>query len=223
MFRDLNGNGVQDAGEPGIADVDITIVGTTAGASHSGGFTIQTGPTGAYAFTGLLPGGYTIMVDTADPDMDPAFVSTTGGDLQTQTVTADQHVTVIDFGYAVPVSIGDFVFDDVNGDGAQAGDAGLGGVTLELTGGSLPGPVTITTGAGTGAYSFDGLLPGTYTVTVTGGLPAGSFSTTGGDAQTITVTSGAGDDTVDFGYAQPGTIGDQVYIDNDGDGAFHRC
>ncbi len=112
LFVDVNGDGVQDPGEPGIADVDVTIVGTTPGASHSGGFTIQTGPTGGYAFTSLLPGGYTITVDSADVDMDPAFVSTTGGDLQSQVVAADDYVTDVDFGYAVPVSIGDYVFTD---------------------------------------------------------------------------------------------------------------
>ncbi len=223
LFEDLNGNGVQDAGEPGIADVDVTIVGTTPGASHSGGFTIQTGPTGGYAFTSLLPGGYTITVDSADPDMNAAFVSTTGGDMQSRVVAADEYATDVDFGYTVPVSIGDFVFDDLDGDGSfDVGEPGVDGVDVTITGttpgASHAGGLTVVTVAG--FYEFTNLLPGDYDVVVDGstvpvGMVASSPTTVSG-----TYESGDDVDSVDFGFVLPVSVGDFVFDDLDGDGSF---
>jgi len=64
------------------------------------------------------------------------------------------------------------VYDDKNCNGQRnAGDIGIGGVTLTLT----PGPV-VTLTAADGTYSFSGLVAGTYTVTETD--PAGYCSTT---------------------------------------------
>jgi uncharacterized repeat protein (TIGR01451 family) len=223
LFHDLDADGVQDAGEPGLGDVDITITGTSAGASHQSGLTIQTGTGGSlgqYAFTGLQPGDYTIVVDTADTDMNVAFVSTTGGDSQTATLSAGQNIDTIDFGYAAPVTIGDFVFTDPDGNGDQADAVALGGVQLELRD-ALDGLVATTTSdATTGAYSFTGVMPGNYRVDVVGGLPVGAFSTTGGNSQTLTAVSATDIDTIDFGYAQPATIGNQVYVDADASGTF---
>ncbi len=124
----------------------------------------------------------------------------------------------LDFGYYAGASIGDTIFDDLNGDGVQdPGEPGIDGVTIEITGGTLPGPVSATTASG-GAYDFTGLAPGTYTVSVTGGLPAGAVNTLGGASQTLTVVSGDDVDTADFGYYMPGSIGDFVWDDLDGNG-----
>lgn len=220
LFHDLNGDGVQDAGEPGLPDVDVTITGP----SHPTGLTIQTGTgasAGQYAFTSLTPGSYTVVVNTADGDMNPLFVSTTGGNSQTAALAAGQNIDTVDFGYAAPITIGDFVFTDPNGDGNQSDAVALGGVQLELRD-ALNGLVgTTASNATTGAYSFTGVMPGAYTVNVIGGLPAGAFSTTGGNGQTLTAVSATNIDTIDFGYAQPATIGDQVYVDTDGSGTFN--
>ena len=175
LFHDIDNDGTQDVGEPGLANVDVTLTGP---GQPPGGTTISTGPAGAYAFTALAPGTYTVTVDVSDPDMNPAFVSTTGGDADTRLLASGQVISDADFGYTAPGSIGDFVFTDSNGDGAQGGDSGLAGVTLTLTGGALPPGGVSTTTDPTGAYGFGNVLPGAYTVTVTGGLPAGAFPTT---------------------------------------------
>ncbi|MFK7917560.1 MAG: SdrD B-like domain-containing protein [Ilumatobacter sp.] len=219
LFHDIDGNGVFDGSDVGIEDVDITITGTSVGASHAAGLTIETGTDGAYAFTGLLPGSYSIVVDTGDPQMNAAFGSTTGGNSATRTVTAGQSVSDADFGYTEPGTIGDYVFTDPNGDGDQSDAIALGGVSLELRNGLGVVVDTTSSNVTTGAYSFTDVAPGAYTVAVVGGLPTGAFSTTGGLLSPVTLTSGQDIDTADFGFAQPATIGDLVYVDANADGA----
>jgi hypothetical protein len=108
-------------------------------------------------------------------------------------------------------SLSGYVYIDINGDDTfTAGDTGLGGVTLTLTGTDALGhTVTLTTvSSSTGAYSFTGLLAGTYTVTET--HPAGyldersDVGSTGGTAgigtiSSITFPSGAASVSNNFG------------------------
>src|SRR5439155_625679 len=77
----------------------------------------------------------------------------------------------LDFGYYVqplPITIGDFVWNDTNANGIQnVGEPGINGVTLTLTGTNASGGAVVdhTTTAGNGGYLFTE-VPGTYTVTV---------------------------------------------------------
>src|SRR5436853_227461 len=122
----------------------------------------------------------------------------------------------VDFGFYQPVSVGDFVWNDLNGNGVQdAGEPGINGVTLALTGTTGAGAAvsqTTTTNA-SGAYSFTE-PPGTYTVSVT--TPSGYVATVTGKGTTATdnnpspsgttpgtLPSGGSDQTVDFGFYQP--------------------
>ena len=213
VFDDVDGDGVFDLGEPGIDGVDVTITGSSPGASHPGGLTIAT-LNGVYQFSDLLPGDYDVVVDGSTV---PAGMAASSPTTVSGTYESGDDVDSVDFGFIDPVSIGDFVFDDLDGDGSvDAGEPGLAGVTLELTGPGVPVGTTTATTAG-GAYSFDDLAPGTYTVAVTS-VPAGYTNTLGGASQSTTVTSGNGDDAVDFGYTAAASIGDFVFDDLDGDG-----
>ncbi|WP_329053613.1 carboxypeptidase regulatory-like domain-containing protein [Amycolatopsis sp. NBC_01488] len=76
-WSDTNGNGLQDAGEPGLAGVKAVL---------NNGTSVVTGPDGAYAFTGLEDGTYQVCFtaegkhptvkdagdDAKDSDADPA-------------------------------------------------------------------------------------------------------------------------------------------------------
>jgi SdrD B-like protein len=76
-WEDKDGNGLQDAGEPGLAGVKVTL---------NTGTSVVTGPDGAYAFTGLEDGAYQVCFttdgrhptkkdagdDALDSDVDPA-------------------------------------------------------------------------------------------------------------------------------------------------------
>ncbi|NQX93457.1 MAG: carboxypeptidase regulatory-like domain-containing protein, partial [Erythrobacter sp.] len=60
---------------------------------------------------------------------------------------------------------------------------------------------------------------GPYTVTITG-VPAGYTNTFGGPSQVTTLESGETDGSLDFGFYLGASIGNFVFDDLDGDGAF---
>ncbi len=251
VWVDTNGNGVQDSGEPGINGVTLTLTGTSAsGASVTDQAT--TSGNGVYTFS-EPPGTYTVTVDASNFTGSGALVgyaasATSKGTASTDsntnpsgtsptTLTSGTSDSTIDFGYYKPVTIGDFVWVDTNGNGVQdSGEPGINGVTLTLTGTSASGAsvTDYATTSGNGAYSFSE-PPGTYTVTVdasnAAGALAGYRSTETGKGTTATdsnvspsattptvLTSGATDSTIDFGYYKPVTIGDFVWVDSNGNG-----
>ena len=63
VWEDLNADGVQDAGEPGIAGVTVELFDAATGQSLG---TTQTGPTGEYLFTGLPQGPYYVVFGEVD-------------------------------------------------------------------------------------------------------------------------------------------------------------
>jgi hypothetical protein len=197
VWEDLNGNGIQDTGEAGVAGVTVTLTGGGADGIINGigdtTTTTTTNANGLYAFTGLtsgqqyqvgfnLPAGYQFTrrdtgLDTADSDAD-----TTTGKTLIVTLAAGENNTTIDAGIYRPVSLGDRAWIDRNANGIQdAGEAGLAGVTVRLLdGGGNPvlvggNPVTTTTNA-SGNYLFNGLAPGQYKAQFT--APQGYVFTT---------------------------------------------
>ncbi len=62
IFRDFDDNGVQDAGDTGIAGVGVTLEGTTTGGSPVT-LTVTTDSEGRYSFPLLTPGNYTLTRD----------------------------------------------------------------------------------------------------------------------------------------------------------------
>ncbi|MBI3114936.1 MAG: DUF11 domain-containing protein, partial [Candidatus Kerfeldbacteria bacterium] len=89
-------------------------------------------------------------------------------------------------------------FNDANANGVRdAGEAGVGGVTINLS----TGPSTVT--AADGSYAFPGLPTGAYTVSEV--VPAGWLSTTP-TSVAVTVSKG-GTATANFGNRQPPTLG----------------
>lgn len=73
IWHDVNENGIQDAGEPGIADVDVTLSIVPKGVPIEIA-TTTTDANGAYEFVGVCAGAYMITVDETDLPAD--FVET---------------------------------------------------------------------------------------------------------------------------------------------------
>ena len=219
VWHDLDADGVRDAGEPPFAGVEVTATGPDLPA---GGLTRTTDANGHYLFSNLSAGTFTIAVALDTGDLPAGYDSSTGGATATVTVADDAIIDTVDFGFYTQASIGDFVFDDLNGNGSfDAGEPGIEGLTVTLDDGGTAVTTTTGTGATAGEYDFTGLEPGTYTVTVdTAGFPAGTVTTLDGAAPSVTVASTDDVDTADFGYLFPATFGDFVFHDLNGNGSF---
>jgi len=203
VFNDINGNGVKDAGETGLAGVRVELVdadGTVVGA-------INTGDDGTYAFTDVVPGAYTVR--ETDPD---GFGSTTLNSVLVNLISGG--TASASFGDIQAGTISGAVFNDINGNGIQdPGENGVGGVSVDLV--DADGDVVDTAvTAGDGSYVFPGVLPGDYTVQEND--PDGFDSATG-NTRPVTVPSG-GSAVANFGDGQAGTISGAVFNDANGSG-----
>ncbi|MCX6031065.1 MAG: carboxypeptidase regulatory-like domain-containing protein [Chloroflexi bacterium] len=113
-------------------------------------------------------------------------------------------------------SIGDYVWNDADGDKAQDGDElPLAGATVELYRGGVK-IATATTGAD-GLYHFYWLPAGVYTVSVAS-VPAGYYLTTANNPLTVNLATAQTYTEADFGYAGKGSIPGVVFYDWNGDG-----
>ena len=172
VYEDQDGDGIRDAGEPGISGVIVTLTGTSVVTGAITARNALTDTNGTYTFANVTPGTYAIketqpagFVDGKEQNGTPAAATVTndrfGGINVTGTVAT---LTGYNFGEVEGVSIAGVVYDDVNDDGAQAttGEVGIAGVTIRLVGtNDLGQAVNRTTTTGTdGTYSFTGLRPG---------------------------------------------------------------
>ena len=204
VFSDLNGDGVKQAGEPGISSVTIELV-------DSGGAIVAsttTAANGTYTFSGVTPGSYTVR----EPTQPTGYVSTTPNAVGVVVPTGG--VGSANFGEQQQGTVSGTVYTDTNGDGTQqAGESGLSGVTVQLLNAS-GAVIATTTTAGDGSYSFTGVTPGAYSVRETD--PAGYVSTTPNTVP-VSVPNG-GSANASFGDQQTGVISGVAYTDTNGDG-----
>ncbi|MDD1733169.1 MAG: hypothetical protein LUQ53_04280, partial [Methanothrix sp.] len=157
-YYDINGNGAQDADEPGIPGGDVSLVLDGKVVANT-----TTDDNGVYTFDNILPGTYTIN----DP-VPSGLVLTTPS---TVTVTpTGSTVAKANFGLVGMNAISGMKFNDKNGNGAKDAGEGESGWDIVLTGNTWFGkplqPRTTTT-APDGSYKFDKLIPGTYKVSET--------------------------------------------------------
>ncbi|WP_374710756.1 SdrD B-like domain-containing protein [Chloroflexus sp.] len=259
VWRDTNGNGVQDLGESGIDGVTVTLSGTT-GVGVVVNQTATTSGGGLYSFTNLAPGTYQITVtapggevftyrditaaevagatDANDSDADA------GGVMIATTLESGENDLTWDAGLVIPASVGDFVWEDLNGNGVQeAGEPVFANVTVELIGagrdrtfGTADDTLATTTTNSGGIYGFTNLQPGLYRVRFTRpngygftvGDAASATDATDSDvpggvsatATTITVDleSGENDPTWDAGLYQLLSLGNRVWNDVNNNG-----
>ena len=242
VWVDVNGDGIQTPGEPGLPGVTVTLTGYgpdgVPGGTDDFTMTTTTASDGTYGFTGLRPGNYDLAFSapagyrsteighgTPTTDSDPI-----GGHVPL-TLVSGKNRPDVDAGLFLATAIGDRVWYDLDADGRQdPGEPGVAGVTVDLLRG-LDLIATTTTVAG-GGYSFTGIDPGTYTVQVR--LPANLVPTTPnvgppeatdsdigatGVTAPITLPSDTTDLDEDAGLVGAGSIGDLVWEDLDGDGA----
>ncbi len=209
VFEDLDGNGIEDGLDSGLAGVSVSVV-DSVGATHNvttdggGSYSVLDLPVGSANVTHSAPSGTAL---------------TTANAVQTVTIAVDTSVSTGDVGYQ-PVATGDitgFVFRDFNGNGIVDGpDNGLQNVDISVI--DFGGATYNTTTDAVGNYTVVGLAVGDATVTYTA-PSAGFILSTGNDIQTIEVTGGLVSAS-DVGYdPETGDISGRVFSDVDGNGS----
>ena len=186
VFNDLDQDGVQDDGEPGLAGLEVMLLNPGDDNACEDGdselATTTTGEDGRYTFNDLTPGQpYCVMFnlpdnfvfspqDQGDDDSDDSDANPENGKSQIVTLSPGENNTTVDAGGYKPApergSIGDRVFRDLDEDGIQdAGEPGVPGVSVELQ--DCDGNVLETTTTDdSGTYLFDDLEAGCYRVSV---------------------------------------------------------
>jgi hypothetical protein len=155
-FNDLDGDGTEDAGEPGL---DGWIIELIDASTQQVVDTDVTSGGGLYSFTGVTPGDYQVrevlQAGWARTHPEENFHSLT--------LISDDAIGDVDFGNARLASISGMKFEDLDGDGVRdPGEGGLDGWTIELVDPAGGGVIDTQATAGGGLYSFTGLMPGDY-------------------------------------------------------------
>ena len=243
VWHDINGNGIQDAGEEGIEGVEVTLFDIN---DNQIGSTITTDENGHYSFENVVQGSYYLKFDATvvNPGYKETAVDQGNDDWLDSDVDGSQNGTTANFyvydgednqgmdaGYFLTATIGDFVWEDVDGDGIQNfDDEGILGVEISLTGVNGTGE-SINMGPvisdNNGFYEFTNLDPGTYTLHFdigASGMDALTFQGSGlpddsdpdpetGDVEDIVISSGEINNDIDAGFYRYPVVGDYVWED----------
>jgi hypothetical protein len=200
VWYDTNGDGVQNAGEPGVPGVTVSLY---FDANNDGDFldagenlpaaSMITDQSGAYFFQNLLPGNYQVAFttipagvnfttqdaggnDALDSDVIPAT-----GRTPTETLAPGQVDLSVDAGLFRPqATVGNFIWVDNGAGGGTAGNGvqdgtepGLPGVLVTLFDATTNLPVATTVTDGKGGYIYNNIAPGNYYLQI-GNLPSGA-------------------------------------------------
>ena len=244
VWNDLNGNGWQQPGEPGVADVEVRLI---ADGSTTPTAVTTTDARGIYNFRNISPGTYTIEVvapegwafttsnragtEVGDSDADASGV------MGPVTLGPDEVNTHWDAGilapdFSAPAWVGNRIWNDVDTDGRQdPGEPGVSGVEVKLIAEGSTTPVDTAVTNDQGLYNFREIPSGTYTLQVVA-PPRATFTAPHqgpndiGDSDAdgsgllgpLTLDAGEVDTGWDAGLVFPGWIGNRVWNDLNGDG-----
>lgn len=176
VWLDTNGDGIQDAGEPGVSGVLVTLYNNSGVAVAN----TYTDANGNYLFTDVTPGSYTVGVSLppamvfspsngALPVANNSDINPANGRTASFTVNAGDQIRYVDAGLKTQQSangsVGDYVWNDLNKDGVQdAGEQGIAGVTVRLINTTTNTIIATTTTDANGKYIFNDVVPGSYLV-----------------------------------------------------------
>ena len=225
VWVDVNSDGIQDAGEPGLAGVvvdlysiDSPFIASTI-SDENGEYSFQNlAPSEYYIIFSGAPAGFGITLqDQGGDDVNDSDADPTTGQTNNFFVGVGLVEEGIDVGYSA-TGVGDFIWDDLNSNGDQDfGEPGLPGLTVELVLESNGSTVDATTSDAFGKYAFSAVTPDDYRIRVSN-LPGGyqfvarnsgatdlvdsDVNTTSGLSDLFTTSSGNFNSTIDAGMSQ---------------------
>jgi CshA-type fibril repeat protein len=235
VWLDTNHNGIQDEGENGVKDVNVTLFGTNGAVAS-----MMTDENGNYLFTGIAPGDYYAEFrllpsghilapknegDDREKDSDVYKNAKKRFVTKETTLIAGQNSLEWDMGIYKTVCppskavLGDLVWNDVNKNGIQdIGESGIEGVKVALYNYNTDEKIATTTTNENGNYEFTSIDIGEYYLIFE--IPTGYFvslqdqadsdaldSDTNAEGRTDVITLQAGkiNSSVDMGLHQKGS------------------
>lgn len=199
VWDDLDKDGKQDVGEPGLAGVTVQLWNSTKTQLL---YSTVTNANGNYSVIAPTPGNYRVRVitsgmdtfspkDAAIDDQTDSDINPSGVDLGfTDVFNIASNVistTIYDAGIIIsrtptatrtptPINIGNFVWHDLDADGIQdVGEPGIAGITVQLWNAVQTQLIASTTTNANGTYSVIAPIPGDYRIRVVP-FPGSSFS-----------------------------------------------
>jgi len=230
VWQDLNGNGFQDSGEPGLSDCNVILY--TESLSYVA--STQT-VNGMYLFTDLDPGNYIVQVDVKDycPTKFDGSNTTLNSDFYNAFLPNSSHVVSlaanedrrdIDFGLIRKGSVEGLTWIDKNDNGLyEDTDCPIADIKVSIVNTDGDTVRCVISGAD-GTYVADNVPPGEYTVKFA--FPQEYLVTSRGvDSHTLpghcseAVTVGENiTTTVNAGAFRPSTLGNYVWLDSNENG-----
>jgi uncharacterized repeat protein (TIGR01451 family) len=243
VWFDVNSNGIQDDGEEGINDINVSLYksdGTLVASTKTKDD--DNGKAGYYKFDNLHSGDYYIKVspparfnispkDAGSDDEKDSDIDTSGKSdiIHLGVATEDSKW---DAGIYKPSSIGDTIWFDANKNGIQDSGEDCRGKSVQVELLDSSNSVLQTQNTQNCKYGFENLNPGSYKVRFT--LPNGykvvekgkgtdreidsDIDPTTKTSDTVILNNGNDRLDIDFGFYTDASIGDLVWIDKNGNG-----
>jgi hypothetical protein len=195
VWSDLDADGRQDAGEPGLAGVTVQLWNSTKTALID---SAVTNANGNYTLVAPTPGNYRVRALLSSGDQFSPKDSAAAGDLLDSDINPSGtsfgftdiyvfgsnliSITSIDVGIIkfftptptrtpTPINIGNFIWDDANNNGRQdAGELGVANVTVQLWNSTKTALIYQTVTNANGNYTVVAPTPGNYRVRVLLGI-----------------------------------------------------
>ena len=232
VWDDLDGDGRQDAGEPGLAGITVQLWNSTKTQLLG---TAVTNASGIYTLIAPTPGDYRVRVvlpsagdqfspkdnaaagDTLDSDVNPSGIDLGFTDIFTLATNVIS-TTIFDAGLLVfrtptptrtptPINVGNFVWHDLNADGRQdAGEPGLAGVTVQLWNSTKTQLLGTAVTNASGIYTLIAPTPGDYRVRVVLPSAGDQFSPKDNAAAGDTLDSDVNPSGIDLGFTDIFTL-----------------
>jgi hypothetical protein len=170
VFLDINGNNQKSGADVNLPDINISLTGTT-GFGQAFSLNLQTTNLGSYNFDNLVPGNYILKINTTQPNAKSNVASTylpSATSTFNITVVSNEIALVYNLGLFAPVSISNFVWNDLDKNGLfDTGEPKMPNVSVKLNGiegdGIVVPQIEVFTDMN-GNYSFNQLSPGNYSL-----------------------------------------------------------